>query len=67
MRVTLEAARVNAHLTQKEAAQKIKISKETLANWEHGKSFPDAPAISNIEIAYNCTYDDIIFLPSITL
>lgn len=67
MKVTLKAARVNVGLTQEEAARKIGVSKETLANWEHGKSFPGTPKIPMIEKTYNAKYDDIIFLPSITL
>lgn len=32
--ITLEAARVNARLTQAEAAKKLGISRQTLINWE---------------------------------
>lgn len=67
MKVTLKAARVNAGLTQNEAAKRIGVSKETLANWERGKSFPGTLKIPMIEKAYNARYDDIIFLPKITL
>ena len=63
MKITLKAARVNANLTQQEAAKKLNISKDTLANWEKGKTFPDAEGILNIEKIYNIPYDNIIFLP----
>ena len=67
MQITLRAARVNAGLTQKEAAQKIGVSLASLKNYEAGKSFPDVPTIKRIENAYGLEYRDIIFLPSVTL
>jgi transcriptional regulator with XRE-family HTH domain len=63
MRITMKAARVNKGFTQREAAKRLKISKETLANWENGKSFPNAANISNLEDVYDLRYDEIIFLP----
>jgi len=66
MAITLRAARINKGLSQKEAAQKIGISVDTLSNYERGKSFPDVPTIQRIEQVYCCLYSDIIFLPGIT-
>ena len=63
MQVTLKAARVNAGLTQEEAAKKLDISKSTVQKWEAGKSFPDAKSIEKIERVYGFSYDQIIFLP----
>lgn len=37
-RITLEAARVNAGLTQAELAEKMGVSRATVINWESGKS-----------------------------
>ena len=34
--ISLKAARVNAELTQDEAAVKIKKTKQTIVNWENG-------------------------------
>jgi len=65
--ITLKAARVNKNFTQKQAAKEIGVSKETLANWESGKSFPNAVHIASIERVYETRYDDIIFLPNITV
>jgi DNA-binding XRE family transcriptional regulator len=36
-KITLEAARVNAHLSQKDAAKGLGISPETLRSYENGK------------------------------
>lgn len=64
MQMTLKAARVNKGLTQKEAAESLEISLNTLSNYECGKSFPDVPVIQRIEKLYEISYNDIIFLPS---
>ena len=37
LRITLAAARVNAGLTQTDVADLMKISKQTIVNWENGK------------------------------
>lgn len=62
MPITLKAARVNAGMTQAEAAKAINISLSTLQNYEAGKSFPNVDAIKRIEDAYGVEYKDIIFL-----
>lgn len=63
MKITLKAARVNAGLTQKEAAIAIGVTKDTISNWERRKSFPGTKAIKRIEETYCVPYDSIIFLP----
>lgn len=62
MAITLKAARINKNLTQLQAAQKLGISKDTLRNYEQGKSYPDVPLIQKIEKLYGVTYNDLIFL-----
>lgn len=67
MPMTLKAARVNCGMNQQEAAKKIGVSRTTLQSWESFKSFPTVLHLHAIEAAYNVRYDDIIFLPNITL
>lgn len=61
--MTLRAARVNAGLTQKQAAKMLNISVDTLRNYEKGRSFPNSQKIKLIESVYNVSYNDLIFLP----
>lgn len=61
MKITLKAARVNAGYTQRQVAQKLKVSKDTVSNWERGKSFPDVLILQEIENLYGVSYKDIIF------
>lgn len=67
MQITLKAARMNMALTQKQAAQKLGVTVDTVGNWERGRSFPDALQIKRIEELYHVRYDELIFLPKKTL
>jgi DNA-binding XRE family transcriptional regulator len=62
MQLTLKGARANAGLTQAKAAEMIGISKETLGNYENGKTYPNTKVIEKMEEVYNVSYNDIIFL-----
>lgn len=61
--MTLKAARVNAGLSQKEAAAKLGISAQTLLNYEKGRHYPDVLILRKIEDLYEVSYRQIIFLP----
>lgn len=37
MKISLAAARVNAELSQREVAMKLKVGQQTILNWEKGK------------------------------
>lgn len=60
-KISLKAARVNAGLNQKEAAEKLSVSVGTLRNWEAGKSFPNQRKIEAICSLYGIAYDAIFF------
>lgn len=61
--LTLKAARVNRGLTQKEAAQLIGVTVDTLGKYEKGKTYPDVPTLKKIEEVYGIGYNNLIFLP----
>ena len=63
MKVTLRAARVNRNLTLSEAAKALNVGERTLSYWENGKSSPRADKMAKICRLYECTPNDIIFLP----
>lgn len=62
MKVTLKAARVNANYTQEKAAKALDVSRDTIRNWENGKSFPSIKQVEKILNLYCVKLDDIIFL-----
>lgn len=66
-KMTLKAARVNAGLKQKEAADALGVSNKTLSNWENGLATPKANKIDPICALYDVTYDNLIFLPTNSL
>ena len=63
MKITLRAARVNAGLTQDEVAKEVKKSKNTIVNYEKGRSVPDIETGKALAKLYGMSVDDIIFLP----
>lgn len=62
VRVSLKALRVNAELSQVEAAESVGVSVDKWASWENKKKFPDVKDVMNIEQAFNVQYQDIVFL-----
>ena len=59
--ITMKAARVNANLTQKEAAKALDISKNTLMNYERGRSVPKVDMARKMAALYGLAVSDIIF------
>lgn len=67
VKISLKAARVNANLSQKEAAKVLKISNATLCKWEKGEAFPSTAQVPKICDLYKLPYDSINFLPNDSL
>ena len=62
LQITMEAARVNAKLTQDEAAKLQGVSRATIINWERGKTIPSIPNLNKMAEVYGISTDNI-FLP----
>ena len=62
-KVTLAAARVNAGMKQTNVAREIGVVKETVSNWERGKTSPTATTLLRLCELYKAPLDAII-LPS---
>lgn len=63
IRISLAAARVNAQLTQVEAAKALKVTKQTIVNWEKGASEPQVSQARALSALYGIPLDNI-FLPA---
>lgn len=61
--ITLEAARINAHKSQKEVATELGVNVGTISNWENGKTILNADQFKKLCELYQCPMD-IIFLPT---
>lgn len=64
IKITLKAARVNAGLTQAEAAKRLEISPSTLIKWEQKPYLIPAYRQHSISELYNIPADSLIFLPN---
>lgn len=60
-KISLRAARVNAGLSQQEAAKKLSINKATLHSYETGKTVPSWDMVKLIEEVYQYPTDQIFF------
>lgn len=60
--ITLKSARVNAEMTQKEAAKNLGVTVQTIVNWEKGLQEPKLSQARMIATLYNVPLD-YIFLP----
>lgn len=52
MQITLKAARVNAGLTQTEAADALNINRRTIVRWEQGKPKPTGKKLERLCTLY---------------
>lgn len=62
LQISLAAARVNAEMTQTEAAKAMSVSKNTLVNWEKGKSKPSITQAKELASIYKIPLDYIFLL-----
>ena len=65
-RITLAAARVNAGLTQDNIAEKMKVSKQTIINWEKGRVIPKLAEFEMFCRICNVPKDNIILSKTLT-
>jgi len=61
-KISLEAARVNAKLTQKELAEKLGVSNGTIVNWEKGETEPSLSQLRMISELSGIPMD-FLFVP----
>lgn len=63
LQISLAAARVNAGLTQEEAAKALKVGKQTIVSWEKGYTEPKMSQSRQLSSLYKIPLD-YIFLPN---
>ena len=63
LQITLAAARINAGLTQIQVASEMHVSKQTVVNWEKGKTEMQINQARKLSDLYKMPLD-YIFLPS---
>lgn len=62
MRIAAEIknARMQKHYTQEQAAEKLLVSRQTISNWENGKSLPDILSIIRMSELYELSLDELM-------
>ena len=63
MKVSFKAARVNAKITQSDAAEKLGVAQSTLNRWENDGSVPIQAVMKMCDL-YGCTIDDFDLSPN---
>lgn len=61
LKITLEAARVNAGYTQKEAAERVNCSVRTIIAWENGQNDIPVSKAEQLCKLYKRPLDSVIF------
>lgn len=53
----VKSARINANLTQEQVADFLNVSRQTISNWENGKTYPDIVSVVKMSDLYNISLD----------
>ena len=61
-KITIAAARVNARKTQQDVAKALHVSKQTVGNWETGKTSPSVEKAMEFCAFCNMPFDMVTFL-----
>lgn len=56
----LKAVRAEKNISQKDAADKIGVSRQTLSNWETGKTYPDIASLISLSDLYRVSLDSLL-------
>lgn len=60
-KISLKAARVNADMTQEEASERIGVARQTLVNYETGKTVPDVKTLRKMSDLYGISVNRFSF------
>ena len=63
MKIRLAAARVNAGFTQRQVADRLNVTQNTIVAWENGSGEPKISQARKLSSLYDMPLDNIIFLP----
>ena len=56
----LKVARINSGLTQEQVADDIKVTRQTISNWENERSYPDIMNVIDLSNLYSLSLDDLL-------
>ncbi len=56
----LKTARIDAGMTQEKAAEALGVSRQTISNWETGKTYPDIFSVIRMSDLYSVSLDHLL-------
>ena len=56
----IKQARLDIKLTQEYAAQELGVSRQTISNWENGKTYPDIVSVIRMSELYQVSLDHLL-------
>ncbi len=56
----IKAARKKANLSQEQSAEALGVSRQTLSNWENGKTYPDIISVIKMSDLYSVSLDCLL-------
>lgn len=61
LQISISAARENAQLTQLDVAKKMRVSKQTIVNWEKYRQTPSVKQAKELSLIFDIPLDNIRF------
>ena len=56
----IKSARISANLTQEQVADFLNVSRQTISNWENGKTYPDIVSVVKMSDLYGISLDYLL-------
>lgn len=56
----IKSARIQKEYTQEQSAENLMVSRQTISNWENGKSLPDIVSIIRMSDLYDVSLDELL-------
>lgn len=57
--MNIKQYRLKKHWSQKQLANKLQVSQQTIAKWENKKSFPRSELLPKLAIALGCKIEEL--------
>lgn len=58
--IKIKNARIKASLTQEQVAESLGVSRQTISNWETGKTYPDIVSVVKMSDLYHVSLDHLL-------
>ncbi len=56
----MKVARIHAGFTQEHVAEQILVTRQTISNWENGRSLPDIVSVIRLSELYQISLDELL-------